>query len=109
MNYSTESPQAVGFSSERLARIRPVMQSYIEDHGFAGFSTMLARRGRVVHFEQVGQMRRLRRSIAATGRRCGSQADYGRSVFCFKRREDGIGPPFVDAYRNGRGPDEDNP
>jgi CubicO group peptidase (beta-lactamase class C family) len=44
----------VGCSSERLARIRPVMQSYIEHHGFAGFSTMLARRGRVIHFEQVG-------------------------------------------------------
>src|SRR5689334_16287652 len=30
------------------------MQSYVDQHGFAGISTMLARRGRVVHFEQVG-------------------------------------------------------
>ena len=30
------------------------MQSYIDHHGFAGLSTMLARRGRLVHFEQVG-------------------------------------------------------
>ncbi len=54
MNNFIESPEGVGCSSERLARIKPVMQSYIEHHGFAGFSTMLARRGRVIHFEQVG-------------------------------------------------------
>jgi CubicO group peptidase (beta-lactamase class C family) len=54
VNLTIESPEAVGCSSERLARITPVMQSYIDQHGFAGISTMLARRGRVVHFEQVG-------------------------------------------------------
>src|SRR5262245_36714725 len=30
------------------------MQSYVDHRGFAGISTMLARRGRVVHFEQTG-------------------------------------------------------
>jgi CubicO group peptidase (beta-lactamase class C family) len=30
------------------------MQSYVDQRGFAGISTMLARRGRIVHFEQVG-------------------------------------------------------
>jgi CubicO group peptidase (beta-lactamase class C family) len=54
MNYSIESPETVGCSSERLARIKPAMQSYIDHYGFAGLSTMLARRGRVIHFEQVG-------------------------------------------------------
>jgi CubicO group peptidase (beta-lactamase class C family) len=54
MNLTIESPEAVGCSSERLARIAPVMQSYVDQRGFAGISTMLARRGRVVHFEQVG-------------------------------------------------------
>jgi len=54
MNNSLESPEAAGCSPERLARIKPVMQSYIENHGFAGFSTMLARRGRIINFEQVG-------------------------------------------------------
>ena len=54
MNYSIESPETVGCSSERLARVKPAMQSYIDHHGFAGLSTMLARRGRVIHFEQVG-------------------------------------------------------
>ncbi len=54
MNHSIETPEVVGFSSERLARIKPVMQSYIDQQGFAGLSTMLARRGCVIHFEQVG-------------------------------------------------------
>ena len=54
MNHSIASPEVVGCSSERLARIKPVMQSYINHHGFAGLSTMLARRGRVIHFEHVG-------------------------------------------------------
>jgi CubicO group peptidase (beta-lactamase class C family) len=54
MDYVIASPEAVGFSSERLARIKPVMQSYVDQHGFAGISTMLARRGHVIHFEQVG-------------------------------------------------------
>jgi CubicO group peptidase (beta-lactamase class C family) len=54
VNLTIESPEAVGCSPQRLARIAPAMQSYIDQHGFAGISTMLARRGRVVHFEQVG-------------------------------------------------------
>jgi CubicO group peptidase (beta-lactamase class C family) len=54
VNRTIESPEAVGCSSERLARIKPIMQSYVDQRGFAGLSTMLARRGRVIHFEQVG-------------------------------------------------------
>jgi CubicO group peptidase (beta-lactamase class C family) len=54
VNSTIDSPEAVGCSSERLARIRPVLQSYVDERGFAGFSTMLARRGRIIHFEQVG-------------------------------------------------------
>ena len=48
------SPESVGFSTTRLARIRPVMQSYVDQHGYSGISTMIARQGQVVHFEQVG-------------------------------------------------------
>jgi CubicO group peptidase (beta-lactamase class C family) len=48
------SPEAVGGDAKRLARIKPVMQAYIDQHGFAGISTLLARRGQVIHFEQVG-------------------------------------------------------
>jgi CubicO group peptidase (beta-lactamase class C family) len=54
MGHTIESPESVGVSSERLARIAPVMQSYVEQRGFSGISTMLARRGRIIHFEQVG-------------------------------------------------------
>ena len=49
-----ESPEEVGCSSKRLERISPVMQSYVDNRKFGGISTMLARRGRVIHFEQVG-------------------------------------------------------
>ena len=54
MNISIGSPEAAGFCSERLARIRPVMQSYVDHHGIAGLTTMLARRGSVIHCEHVG-------------------------------------------------------
>src|SRR4051794_20659675 len=54
VNFTIGSPEAVGCSSQHLARITPVMQSYVDQRGFAGISTMLARRGHVVHFEQVG-------------------------------------------------------
>src|SRR5947209_1074776 len=53
-NFNVTDPASVGMSRGRLARIRPAMQAYVAQQGFAGISTMLARRGRVVHFEQVG-------------------------------------------------------
>ncbi|HMF00264.1 MAG TPA: serine hydrolase domain-containing protein [Terriglobia bacterium] len=54
MTRTVQAAESVGCSSERLARIRPVMQSYVDQRGFAGITTMLARHGRVIHFEQVG-------------------------------------------------------
>ena len=54
MHRIIESPETVGVSSERLARIKPAMQSYVDQRGYAGLCTMLARRGRAIHFEQVG-------------------------------------------------------
>lgn len=54
MNMIVETPEELGFSSERLARIKPVMQSYVDRRGYSGLSTMLARRGKIIHFEQVG-------------------------------------------------------
>jgi CubicO group peptidase (beta-lactamase class C family) len=62
VNPTIESPEAVGFSSERLARIRPAMQTYVDRRGFSGISTMLARRGQVIHFEQVGWQDRERQT-----------------------------------------------
>ena len=43
-------------SLKRLERIRPVMQGYVDQKKIAGLSTMIARKGKVVHFEQVGQL-----------------------------------------------------
>lgn len=54
MTVDITSPEAVGMSSERLARIRPVMESYVGERGVVGISTMIARRGQIVHAEQFG-------------------------------------------------------
>lgn len=51
-------PEAVGLSSERLARIRPTVHKYVADDKIAGVVTLVARRGEVVHLECVGQMDR---------------------------------------------------
>lgn len=48
------SPESVGFSSSRLARIKDVMQDQVNQGNFAGISTLIARHGKVIHFEQVG-------------------------------------------------------
>ncbi len=58
MDGSIATPEEVAVDSERLALIRPAMQAYIDRHGYAGISTMLARRGRVIHFEQLGRQDR---------------------------------------------------
>jgi CubicO group peptidase (beta-lactamase class C family) len=52
-NHVTAS-DAVGMSSTRLARIAPMMESYVTERGVAGISTMVSRRGEVVHAEQFG-------------------------------------------------------
>ncbi len=45
-NSVASDPWSVGTSPARLARIKPAMQAYVDRCGFAGISTMLARRGR---------------------------------------------------------------
>lgn len=47
-------PEQVGMSSERLARIQPIMQSYVDQGLVPGAVTMVARRGKVVHFDACG-------------------------------------------------------
>lgn len=54
MSVLLSDPAKVGFDPQRLGRIRPKMQSYIDRGVFAGITTMLARRGELVHFDQVG-------------------------------------------------------
>ena len=49
-------PEEVGMSSELLARIRPAMQRYIDAELVPGTVTMIARKGKVVHFEAQGYM-----------------------------------------------------
>jgi CubicO group peptidase (beta-lactamase class C family) len=47
-------PEEVGMSSERLGRIRAAMQRYVDRGLVPGVVTLVARRGRVVHFEAIG-------------------------------------------------------
>ncbi len=44
-----------GFSTERLQRITEVTQEYVDEGKLAGVITMVARNGKIVHFEAVGQ------------------------------------------------------
>ena len=52
----TAKPEDVGLSSTRLDRIKPVIQSYVDQGKLAGLITMVARQGKVVHFETYGRM-----------------------------------------------------
>ena len=52
----TAKPEEVGFSSERLARISPTMQGYIDARKVPNVVTLVARHGKVVHFEAQGYM-----------------------------------------------------
>jgi CubicO group peptidase (beta-lactamase class C family) len=54
MSTNVTPPEAVGMSSDRLARIAPVMESYVAERGVAGISTMISRRGEIVHAQQFG-------------------------------------------------------
>lgn len=44
----------VGISAERLKRIHPMIQSHIDAKDFSGAVTLVARKGKVVHFEAHG-------------------------------------------------------
>ena len=47
-------PEEVGFSAERLEGIRPMLQDYVDKENLPGFLTVVARRGKIVHFEIIG-------------------------------------------------------
>lgn len=51
-----DKPEAVGLSSERLQRINQVVQRYIDSGQITGATTMVARRGKIAHFEAQGLM-----------------------------------------------------
>lgn len=47
-------PEDIGMSTARLERIKPVMQQWVDNGKIPGALTMIAREGRLVHFEKVG-------------------------------------------------------
>ena len=49
-------PEAVGMSSERLGRINAWVDGMVESKSAAGFVTLVARRGRVVHHRAAGTL-----------------------------------------------------
>lgn len=55
-NLAYATPENVGMSSERLANINPVMQGYVDDGELVGIVSMVARHGKVVHFEKFGDL-----------------------------------------------------
>jgi CubicO group peptidase (beta-lactamase class C family) len=50
----TVEPEEVGFSTERLARIVPVMQEYVDAGQVSGITTAVMREGKIAHLESVG-------------------------------------------------------
>jgi CubicO group peptidase (beta-lactamase class C family) len=55
------SPEEVGLSSERLARIGERMQAYVDSGEIPGALALIARRGKIAYFEQWGFADRERR------------------------------------------------
>jgi CubicO group peptidase (beta-lactamase class C family) len=53
---ATAKPEEVGFSAERLQRINNVIQRHINAQHISGAVTLVARKGRVAHFEAHGLM-----------------------------------------------------
>ena len=50
----TAKPEQTGFSSERMARIHDMVQRHIDAHDISGAVTLVARKGKVAHFEAHG-------------------------------------------------------
>src|SRR4051794_21814939 len=53
---AASKPEEVGLSSDRLPRIHETVQRYLDSGQLAGAVTLVARRGRVAHFEAQGSM-----------------------------------------------------
>jgi CubicO group peptidase (beta-lactamase class C family) len=49
-------PEEAGFSSQRLAQIRPGLQKYIDEQKVPNLVTLVARHGKVVHYDAQGYM-----------------------------------------------------
>lgn len=53
---SRATPESVGMSTDRLARIRSVVQQYVDQGRMAGAVTLVMRKGKTVHLEAIGNM-----------------------------------------------------
>ena len=51
---TTTKPERVGMSTDRLTRIGTLMQAYVDQEAIAGSVTLIARKGKIVHFEPTG-------------------------------------------------------
>src|SRR3990172_3636247 len=49
-------PEEVGVSSERLERLTRLVQGWVDERRIPGAISVVARRGKVVHFETFGSM-----------------------------------------------------
>lgn len=50
------TPEEVGMSSKRLARISSIMEQFVKDNQTPGIMTLVQRKGHVVHFGKYGMM-----------------------------------------------------
>lgn len=48
------SPESVGMSAKRLELITPALEKYVAERGYPGFTTLVSRRGRLVHAGLIG-------------------------------------------------------
>lgn len=56
ISHLSAAPHEVGLSAKRLARIPDTAQQFVDDGQLAGAVTVVARHGKVVHFEAYGMM-----------------------------------------------------
>jgi len=52
--FEIAEPESLGFSSERLMRINEKMNQYISDNRTGCIQSMIARNGKIIHFENFG-------------------------------------------------------
>ena len=56
IEFETANPEQEGFSKERLERIAPAMEKYINANLTPGVLTAIMRNGKIIYFETKGYM-----------------------------------------------------
>ena len=54
-NLAMATPADVGMSAEGLAKLKTEMRKYVDDGKLAGMTTVVARKGKIVHFDVYGK------------------------------------------------------